>query len=126
MHLHIAWSAIGVVGLIVLIFAGHVVYVVSKSGGQLQDDGASTPLKDDSVDPVDPSEPLYPIDCQWANRYHYMSVSAAILSLVATVLSTIEAWKKADVSIVFICMFAWAFGAPLWFWYEYFFIYRMK
>ena len=56
MRLHIAWIAFGVVDSIVLIFAGHVVYVMFKSGSNLQDDGASTPLK--ATDSVNPSEPL--------------------------------------------------------------------
>ena len=111
MYLYIAWSAIIVAGLIVLIFPGCVVYVAFKSGSNLQDSGASKPLKD--TDSVNPSDPLYPTGCKWENRYHYVGVLAAVFLLVATALSTVEAWKKADVSIVFICMFAWAFGAPL-------------
>ncbi len=92
MYLHIAWIAIGVVGPIVLFFVVRDVYVFFKSGSQQEDEDASTPLK--ATDSVNPSEPLYPIDCKRANRYHYMGVWAALLSLVATALFTIEAWKK--------------------------------
>src|SRR5262249_35340456 len=49
---------------------------------------------------------------------------AGILAFLITVWLVIAAWRSRDPEAVYICAAFWAVAPPVWFWCEYFFLYR--
>lgn len=72
---------------------------------------------------LDPKSQVYPADCR-ARFIVKGAIAASIIVFLATSWFVVAAWKSHDPMPVYICTAVWAVTPPVWFWFEYFYLYR--
>ncbi len=76
---------------------------------------------------MNPRDPIYDTAAPrgtWQRKVAWASVAAALITLVVTVSVLVTGSKHAQATIYFLAAL-WAVGAPLWFFFEYYYIYRV-
>nr|MBP6823581.1 hypothetical protein [Acidobacteriota bacterium] len=72
---------------------------------------------------MDPKQRTYPSGSK-AYKYTWSAGTVSILLFIVTVYFVIEAWRLRDPFAIYVLAAIWAVTPPIWFWFEYHFVYR--
>ena len=78
--------------------------------------------------PADPKDTIYPLNTSdEISKPERIVRRVAVFSVVAlfiTFLIVLNSWGSSETTFLHITIGVWAVAPPIWFWYEYFYIYR--
>src|SRR4051812_22458663 len=74
---------------------------------------------------ADPKDPWYPEELPAPRYITYAATAFSILVMIITIVVVCDAMLTNRIVPLYITIGAWAIWPPIWFWLEYFFIYRV-